>query len=594
MAINMKSIKETLKNISHIFKIAIKYDFGTLIVIVLESILGGILPFILIVFPKYIIDELINNGDFHKVIFYIIVMGSSYLVVQVILYAVSWVRTLKTMKLYDYFGILLAEKAMHLDLSYIEDAESLNDFKRAENAIWYGSVGSFAVIVNVFRDILKFGGLIYLLSTLDFFIIILIFALALFDFICYRKNRAKIHKLYSEKAETDRKINYLSDAMTNFRYGKDIRLYNGKRKILSYYDYNVNNNLNIDKHISKLDCRQSLVSSVFSTALRALLYIFYAYKYSVNRISIGEFSMLIATAETFYSTFDSLVYGFMDLRNFSRFISDYRKYMEIPSKISNQGGLGINKESKINIEFKNVWFKYPKTDTYILKDISFMISDCSKTTIIGDNGAGKTTLVKLLLRFYDVSEGQILLNGVDIRDYNYLEYIKQFTTVFQDFKLFSFSLKDNIALSTVDYNKERMEDSLEKSGINKRIKNLSNGLDTYIFKNLDDNGIDFSGGEKQKIAIARALYRDASISILDEPTAALDPKAELEVYEKYNNLVKNKTAIYISHRMSSCKFCDKIIVIEDGIIVEQGIHQSLLEVDGIYKKMWISQSQYYQ
>ena len=245
------------------------------------------------------------------------------------------------------------------------------------------------------------------------------------------------------------------------------------------------------------------------------------------------------------------------------------------------------------IEFKNVSFKYPRSENYVLRNVSIKIQSGEHLSIVGLNGAGKTTFIKLLCRMYDVTEGEILIDGVNIKEYSDEEYRKLFAVVFQDFKLFAFSLKENIVLGG-EYDEDRFTESLKMSGLYEDAMKLEQGADTMIFKSYDEHGTELSGGQQQKTAICRALYKDAPIVILDEPTAALDPMAEYEIYRKFNDLVGGKTAIYISHRLSSCKFCDKIAVFSDDTIKEYGTHDELANIEnGIYARMYSVQAKYY-
>jgi ATP-binding cassette subfamily B protein len=214
--------------------------------------------------------------------------------------------------------------------------------------------------------------------------------------------------------------------------------------------------------------------------------------------------------------------------------------------------------------------------------------------VVGMNGSGKTTMIKLLCRLYDPTEGAITLNGIDIKQYDYGEYLSIFSVVFQDFKLFSFSLGQNVAAS-VDFDGGRAMDSLKKAGLSERGPFMHKGLDTPIYKDFEEDGVEISGGEAQKIALARALYKNAPFIVLDEPTAALDPIAEAEIYSKFDEIVGDKTAIYISHRLSSCRFCDDIAVFHEGELIQRGSHDSLLsDTDGKYYELWNAQAQYYR
>ena len=258
------------------------------------------------------------------------------------------------------------------------------------------------------------------------------------------------------------------------------------------------------------------------------------------------------------------------------------------------GTLPIEKrlDNDYELEFKNVSFHYPNNDDLVLKNITAKIHVGRKMAIVGRNGSGKSTFIKLLCRLYDPTEGEILLNGIDIKKYDYDEYRRIFGVVFQDFQLFSFSVAQNVAAGN-NYDREKVREALGQAGLRERVEGMENGIETVIYKQ-EDEGVEISGGEAQKIAIARALYKDAPVVILDEPTAALDPVSELEIYERFDGMVKEKTAIYISHRMSSCRFCENILVFEGGNIVQMGSHQDLAGQDGLYASLWRAQAQYYQ
>ena len=245
------------------------------------------------------------------------------------------------------------------------------------------------------------------------------------------------------------------------------------------------------------------------------------------------------------------------------------------------------------IEFRHVSFRYPGSDTFALQDVSMKFRVGERLAVVGMNGSGKTTFIKLLCRLYDPTEGEILLNGINIKKYDYDEYRSVFSVVFQDFHLFAYGLGENVA-ARMHYDRQLAERCLQYAGFEERLKELPDGLDTYLYKDFCKQGIDISGGEAQKIALARALYKDAPFIILDEPTAALDPIAEYEIYSKFNDIVEDKTAVYISHRLSSCRFCDTIAVFDHGQIVQHGSHDELMaDANGKYQELWNAQAQYY-
>jgi ABC-type multidrug transport system fused ATPase/permease subunit len=269
--------------------------------------------------------------------------------------------------------------------------------------------------------------------------------------------------------------------------------------------------------------------------------------------------------------------------------------MELESKsLKGKAELPETSADGLVFTFENVSFCYPYQSEPSLKNINLTINNKERLSIVGENGAGKTTLIKLLMRFYEPTTGRILLNGMDIRQIDYRKYLDIFSSVFQDFKLFAFRIVDNItSLQGSAAEARKVEESLVKAGIHEKIQSLEKGLDTYLYKLYEEDGVELSGGESQKLAIARALYKDAPVVVLDEPTAALDPRAEFEIYTKFLQMVDNKTAVFISHRLSSARFCDRIVVLKDGAIAESGSHDELMARNGYYAELFNMQAQFY-
>lgn len=296
-----------------------------------------------------------------------------------------------------------------------------------------------------------------------------------------------------------------------------------------------------------------------------------------------------------------------DLRNNNEHLLRYFRYMDLPEARESGGVRGMSEGQKsfvagkpddgggsgCDIVFQNVSFRYPDSDAYALRDVNLRLCAGEKTVIVGENGSGKTTLVKLLCRLYRPASGSILLNGRDIWDYDYGEYMGYLAAVFQDFSLFAFSLAENVAGSR-EYEGERVLAALEKVGLSGLVAGYPKGISQPLFHDFDEEGVDISGGEAQKLAIARAVYKDAGIMVLDEPTAALDPYAEHEIYENFGKLAEGKTVLFVSHRMSSCRMCDRIVVMEAGEAVQTGTHEELLaDGDGKYSQLWNAQAKYY-
>jgi len=325
-----------------------------------------------------------------------------------------------------------------------------------------------------------------------------------------------------------------------------------------------------------------------------LVYAFVAIKVIIGSMGLGDFlrySQTISELMTAFAWFGNSATGF---HNNVKYIEKFFEYVDIPTEM-HYGTIPTEKRSDniYDIEFHNVSFRYPHSDVYAIKNLSFKFKVGEKVAVVGMNGSGKTTMIKLLCRLYDPTEGYITLNGIDITKYDYEDYLALFSVVFQDFRLFSFSLGENVSCAQ-EYDEDKVRSCLDIAGMKERVSSLPNGLKSVIYKDFDENGIEISGGEAQKIAIARALYKDAPFVILDEPTASLDPLAEYEIYSRFNDMVESKTAVYISHRLSSCRFCDKIAVFHEGEIIQFGSHDDLLkDINGKYYKLWNAQAQYY-
>ncbi len=335
-----------------------------------------------------------------------------------------------------------------------------------------------------------------------------------------------------------------------------------------------------------------LAQNLFTVAV----YVYVGIKAIYGMITIGQVTKYISAITLLQSQISVLFSLLININTQNLYLESYSELMAVKNQ-KYDGTLPVEKrlDNEYELEFRNVSFHYPNNDKMVLKNVSFRLKTGRKLAIVGANGAGKTTFIKLLCRLYDPTEGEILLNGIDIRKYNYDEYIRLFSVVFQDYKIFSFSVAENVAAGP-EYDRERVIKSLQEAGIYERVQEMKSGIDSKLLKDQqdgDEEGIEISGGEKQKIALARALYRDAPMVILDEPTSALDPIAEQDIYTRFNEMVADKTAVFISHRMSSCRFCDEIAVFDGGRIVQNGTHDALVAEEGVYRRMWEAQAQYY-
>lgn len=389
---------------------------------------------------------------------------------------------------------------------------------------------------------------------------------------------------------------YLDNYISTYHAGKDIRLYNQKdfvdSEIKHLFDENVKPTIN---KLGKNELKYRTLTTISAVFISALTYLFVGLKAILGEFNVGMVVRYIGSINEFTNAISTFMIQFTLLRSNSEALAIYFDFIEKPEQ-SKDGFRTIDIGTFSNaayFEFKNVSFKYPGSDIYALKNVSALIRFDRKTAIVGKNGSGKTTFIKLLCRLYTPCEGQILFNGTDIQEFKYEDYASLMAVVFQDFQLLSAPIGQNISASN-DFEEKAVIRCIDAVGLYEKLESFHNGLGTYIYKDFDQSGIEISGGEAQKIALARALYKGSPLIILDEPTSALDPIAEYEIYKKFNEVAEQKAVIFISHRMSACTLCDEIIVFDDGILTQTGTHSELLEdKEGTYYELWSAQAQHY-
>jgi len=390
-------------------------------------------------------------------------------------------------------------------------------------------------------------------------------------------------------------LNGLLDACCfEYQRGKDLRLFHAQKQMSEKFRMLYQELAQIhEKNIGYARIKE-VITVLLEQVFRLLVYLFVGLKAAFGAVGVGSILKYTGMVSQLGYGIHALFYGIQDIHQNGRYINDYYEYLDMENATA-QGTLSVTQEIQENyeLEFRNVTFTYPGNTVPSLTNVSCKLKKGEKTAVVGPNGSGKSTFIKLLCRLYDPQEGQILLNGVDIREYNYDEYLKLFSTVFQDFQLFAFLLGENVSADSI-YIEEKAKNALEHAGFGERLKSLEQGLRTELFNFFSQEGVELSGGEKQKVAVARCLYKDAPYAILDEPTAALDPIAEAELYQQMNEFVEKKGAIYISHRLSSCHFCDRILVFQEGKLVQEGTHTQLVQEKGLYERMWSAQAKYYQ
>lgn len=387
---------------------------------------------------------------------------------------------------------------------------------------------------------------------------------------------------------------YRNYTTNNYRNGKSIRLYNEQQLIEEKHWKAHSIIMKIYRKCFADVTKWVVIMNSIDIVAYLILYAFAIFRAVNGAMTAGEVVAFVMYFTRIQYALENVSQNFGSMLTKSQMWTQVFDFLDIPDE-KYKGTIPTEKrdDNEYEFEFKHVYFKYPDSEEYVLKDINLKWRIGEKMALVGKNGCGKSTLVKLLCRLYDPTEGEITLNGIDIKKYKYEEYMALFSVVFQDSKLFSFSLAENVAADT-DYDSERVTDCVIRAGLGKRLENMEKGIETCLYKDFDENGVEISGGEAQKLCLARAIYKGSPFIVLDEPTAALDPISEHDIYTKFNGIVGTRTAIYISHRLSSCRFCDEITVMENGRIAERGNHNELIEKGGVYKSLWTAQAEYYK
>ncbi len=588
--------KKTWKTVAYFYREVWKEKPAYIVFLLFAILLMAMLPFINILFPRYVIDELLGQRRVE-------VLAKLVVAMVILNWALQGLITVFERENYkldhwfeQYFDKKFVLRSMEMDFEHTENPEVLNQSNKARDGMgWYS--GGLLGLSNCFKEIVAsfitlLGVMVIIAGASPLLFIIALLSVAGGSYIVSKMNGLEI-ATFNKGPQINRAFWYIHDILGETRYGKDIRLYGAKRMLTRKGEESFRGLYHLFKELEDGKRKWGCLSAVIAMCESIGIYLYLGYLAVMEKITVGQFTMLITSAIAFRTGLQNMITQLQELEKKTGFMGEYIAFMEYKDAMV-KGHRKVPDMSHPRIEFKNVSFCYPRTEQYVLKNIDLTIEPGEHLSVVGLNGAGKTTFIKLLCRMYDVTEGEILVNGVNIQEYEYDQYMKLLSVVFQDFKLFSMSIRDNLRMGNWEKEAEYLEELCEMSGIKEKVDSLPNGLDTLIFKYFDEEGIEPSGGEQQKIAIARAIYKDAPVVVLDEPTAALDPVAEYEIYKQFDRLVGGKTAVYISHRLSSCKFCDKIAVFAEHTLAEYGTHDELVKrPEGIYAEMFRAQAQYY-
>lgn len=589
-----------LSNISYALKNIWKWDKGFYLFMLPLIPISVFISVLDIYFPKILIDTLENNCSLYALIVCICVYF-------IVLFILSLIRLLCNTKLsarkysiaYRYQNAIW-EKYMRTDFSNTDSPTENIKFQNAINdavsncspeCIWQ----SLFDLLKSVLGMLTYGTIIITVS--PWILLSLLFSAGI-TYLIGRWIRNYAERNKDRIAALDRKIDYLINLYSNFDNAKEIRMFQlsewMSHMLIDFY----NEKLKWHKSVGIRSFCGGCCNAILMFVRDGIAYSILAFMLLDDQIKTSDFVFFFGAITGFSSWLNGISGKINEIVGRGIKIGYYRDYFDVKDRFNH--GLGCTLPSKselpVGITFENVSYKYPSADTdhYALRDINLKIFPGEKIAIVGANGAGKTTLVKLLCGLYYPTEGKVKVNEMDIKVYNIEEYYSMLSVVFQDIYLLPITIEEFISSSAGTINSEKIDSVISKVGLDKKVKALQNGVKTHLVKGVFDDSIDLSGGEKQKLMLARALYKDAPIIVFDEPTSALDPIAENSLYLQYSYLTEGRTSVYISHRLVSTRFCDRIIYVEEGRIVEEGSHEALMKLGGKYSAMYELQAQYYK
>lgn len=585
-----------------------------------HTIFRRAIPFVEIILGARIVDMLAAGAGFSRIITVALILVGTVLLLSFAADTLAHIQSIKYVQLSDAKNMALARKAMEMDYDILEKNSTRELMSKAENnSDAMGGLAAYAQsvmeaagsVISIISALVTMGSLFVTSRALgegylfSFFrspvstlcLLVLMGAGIYAGGKCEAKKGAIHYQADMANVDSSRIYWYFFNLIFQYSAGKDIRIFHMRNIIHNKGKAALEEIDNVKKEALRSALKVDFWSMALQHGFMLCAYLFAGLKAILGIISIGGLTKYVSTLLLLQGQVSRLFSLLIRLRTHNTYLGSFSEYLETPNE-KYEGTLPVEKrmDQEYELEFRDVSFSYPGSSRMVLQHVSFRLRIGGKLAIVGANGAGKTTFIKLLCRLYDPTEGEILLNGINIKKYDYKEYIGLFSVVFQDYKIFSFSVAENVSASQ-DFDEEKVIKSLKEAGLYERVKEMKDGIHTKLLKDQQEDGeegLEISGGERQKLALARALHRDAPVVILDEPTSALDPIAEQDIYQRFNNMVQDKTAIFISHRMSSCRFCDTVIVFDGGRIVQTGSHERLLgDKEGIYSRMWEAQAKYY-
>lgn len=594
-----------MKKIAHFMKLVWKADKAYVILLVLNSLLSGIKLFLNIILPKFLIEELMGGKNIELLILWGALIVANNVLTKLAENTLNRSLSVKNDVVFHKMNQIMATKIMNLEYSYLENPYYLDLKERATFAITNqgATVNLIRFAFDALTGIITLVGLLAIMATLGpVLIIALIVALVAMLFFYKGMSDYQV-KFTQELIPINRRFGYYMGLGFDKNVQKDCRLYDMSEMISGRMMEYTKETCDMFEQFSRASGKSLGGMNFINDLVAAFCYLYVGLRTLGTKIgvlslgpqiSIGSLTMYVSAAINFSSSMRSVGESVVNTMMMLAYLEPYMEFMSLEEEGVLSGKETLEDGIK-TIEFKDVTFTYPGSEKPVLQNISFALKQGEKISIVGLNGAGKSTLVKLLCRMYKVDSGEILINGKNIQEYDYGKYMETVAAVFQDYRLFNYTIGENITCKEVGADRGKIDRLIREVGLEEKVADLPEGVNSRFGKEYDEKGIEMSGGESQKVAIARALYKEGSLVILDEPASALDPIAEAEVYEKFNGLVEDKTALYISHRMSSSVFCDRILIIDGGKVADFDTHENLMKkTDSLYYKLFQSQAENYQ
>lgn len=574
-------------------------------------VMDAVYPFISIYLSAMLLDALYEGRSLRQMILFALLGAGAALLVTLTRHWVAKRKNTLWWTMHFRIAEPVMEKTMKMDYELTEDAEVAKMRSRQNDSEKRGS-GVFEIFLWQL-EILLTAGLKLILALITMWPLIpglgterrslLLALLAAMSFAAglfleqrtVSRETLRRQRLHNQNSDRYRLNSYIMEKVVlDTEAGKDIRLFRQEELLSSYGHEMIFNWRTTAKKLAASHIRQDSFQSLFASGMGGIIYLYTGLRAYAGSIALGSAVKYAGGIQQMIQSVTDITLSWSYLHRNCGMMDEYLDYLALP-EVKKKGTIPVQKrrDGKFLLEFRNVSFRYPGAEEYALKNVNVRLEIGERVALVGPNGSGKTTFVKLLTRLYDPTQGEILLNNVDIRKYRYEEYLRLFSVVFQDFQIFSFAAGEYIAAGT-QMDRRRVMDAVRRSGLAELIERMPDGLDTPLGRDFSDEGFEISGGEAQKMAMARAIYKNAPFVILDEPTAALDPLAENEIYTGFHEIIGNKTALFISHRLSACRFAKEILVFENGDVIQRGSHEQLQKVPGLYQKMWEAQAKYYQ